>query len=213
MIIIFDFDFTLFSSKKFFQALQKEFWKWGVSESLFKGTFQASKLRGKYYRPLRQIELIFKKNSRVSRERLKQSLERVLGMADRFLYPDVSAFLERTKKFHQFFIVSCGEKNFQKQKINCSGIEKYFRKVFITQADHKTFSLKKILKDGSNGIFIDDIPLNLSMAKKTFPKLITVRIKRRNGQHAEEKDNLNIDFSIKNLIELERIIKEHLKNQ
>jgi FMN phosphatase YigB (HAD superfamily) len=41
--IIFDFDHTLFSAKKFYFTLKKTFLKLGVKEKLFQETFEKSK--------------------------------------------------------------------------------------------------------------------------------------------------------------------------
>lgn len=214
MKIIFDFDYTLFSARKFYQTFENEFKKIGVSKKLFKETFEESKGKGRDYKPSRQFDLIIKKNPKISLKKLKESFKKILSKANDFLYPDVEPFLKKIENKLDLFLLSYGDKNFQREKIKKSDIAKFFKKVFITSDVNKASTFKKIMVPTSKRglkektIFIDDNPAALSAVKEKFPKVITIRMNRGEGRYKKEKSNQNIDFSVKNLKELEKILHQ-----
>lgn len=214
MKIIFDFDHTLFSVRKFYQTFENEFKKIGVSKKLFKETFEESKRKERYYKPSRQFDLIIKKNPKISLKKLKESFKKILSKANDFLYPDVEPLLKKIENKFDLFLLSYGDKNFQREKIEKSDIAKFFKKVFITSDINKASTFKKIIASASKRglkektIFIDDNPAALSAVKEKFPKVITIRMNRGEGRYKKEKSNQNIDFSVKNLKELEKILHQ-----
>ncbi len=207
MKIIFDFDHTLFSAKQFYFAFKKAFFKLGVEENLFQETFEKSKGKGRDYKPYRQFKLVIKLKPKISLKRLKETFDKILKKAPKFLYPDTVWFLKRWRKKAKFILLSYGEEKFQRDKIKTSKIEKYFQKrVKITRDIDKVKPFKKLFQKKEKLIFIEDNPTALSEAKKIFPNVITIRINRGEGKYSKEPNNPQIDFSIKNLKELDRIL-------
>jgi len=207
MKIIFDFDHTLFSAKQFYFALKKAFFKLGVKEKLFQETFEKSKGKGRDYKPYRQFKLVIKLKPKISLKKLKETFDKILKKAPKFLYPDTIWFLKRWRKKAKLILLSYGEEKFQRDKIKASKIEKYFQKrAKITQDIDKIKPFKKLFQKKEKLIFIEDNPTALSEAKKIFPNVITIRINRGEGKYKREPDNPKIDFSIKNLRELDRIL-------
>ncbi len=207
MKIIFDFDYTLFSTKKLFDSLREEFKGSGVSDKLFSETFQKSK--GPIgYNPENQSKLIIEEKPELNLKKLKRVFKKIISRADQFVYPDVLPVLRNLKKENELILLSYGEKKFQKEKIENSKIIKYFNKIIITQDINKVSDLKKILKEKEVGLFVEDAPNTLYEAKKVFPNLITVRIKREEGKYIKEPDNKNIDFVIRDLDGLKKIINQ-----
>ncbi len=209
--IIFDFDHTLFSAKKLYFAFQKEFEKLGVEEKLFQKTFQKSKGGDRDYKPERQFELINKKRPKIKIDNLRKSFEKTLQKAKQFLYFDVLPALRefRKRKIEMFMLsYSDGEDWFQPKKIEKSRIGRCFRKILITGDIDKTSDFGKIFNNTEKIFFIEDNPSALFKVKRLFPKVITVRINRGEGKYTLEKNNKGVDFSIKNLKELEKILKE-----
>jgi len=207
MKIIFDFDHTLFSAKQFYFALKKAFFKLGVKEKLFQETFEESKGVGRDYKPEKQFKLIHKTRPEIKIGKLKESFEKILKTAPKFLYNDVLGFLKKWSKEADFILLSYGEEKFQKLKIENSGIKKYFKRVIITRDIDKSKPFKKLFSENKKIIFVEDNPQALSKTKTSFPQIITVRINRGEGKYYQESDNPQIDFSIKNLKELEKILK------
>jgi hypothetical protein len=112
------------------------------------------------------------------------------------------------KKKCDFWLLSYGEDQFQRNKIKKARIDYFFKKFFITHDIDKVSTLKKFLKKNEKAIFIDDNPGALFKIKEQFPLVITVRINRGEGKYTKEKNNKNIDFKIKKLEEIEKILKE-----
>ena len=207
MKIIFDFDHTLFSAKQFYFALKKAFFKLGVKEKLFQETFEESKGVGRDYKPEKQFKLIHKTRPEIKIGKLKESFEKILKTAPKFLYNDVLGFLKKWSKEADFILLSYGEEKFQKLKIENSGIKKYFKRVIITRDIDKSKPFKKLFSENKKIIFVEDNPQALSKTKTSFPQIITVRINRGEGKYSQKPNNLQVDFSIKNLKELEKILK------
>ncbi len=206
--IIFDFDHTLFSAKKFYKATQDAFKKLGVEGKLFQKTFQKSKGEGRDYNPERQFKLIFEKEPKIKIKDLRKAFSNVLKDAPKFFYNDVSDFLKKWQKQADLILLSYGEEKFQGQKIEASKIGKYFKKIIITRDIEKLRPFKEIFTSNKKIIFVEDNPAALFRIKTIFPKVIAVRINREEGKYAKEKNPSNIDFSVKNLIELKEIIKQ-----
>jgi N-acetylglucosamine kinase-like BadF-type ATPase/FMN phosphatase YigB (HAD superfamily) len=211
MKLIFDFDHTLFSTKKLYSAFKEAFLKLGVEENLFWETFEKSKGRGRDYKPERQFKLIQKSRPEIKIGKLKKSFEKILKTAPRFLYNDVSAFLKKWSKEADLILLSYGEDNFQKLKIENSGIKKYFKKIIVTKDIDKTKPFKKLFSENKKIVFVEDNPQALLKTKASFPQIMTVRINRGEGKYCQKPNHRRIDFSIKNLKELNKILKR-LKN-
>lgn len=219
MKIIFDFDHTLFSAKKLYQAFQKAFEKLGVDEKLFQETFEKSKRKGRNYKPEKQFKLITQEKPEISIKKFEKTFEEVLNQSNKFLYPDVLTILKKLRRDNDLIILSYGEDWFQRKKIKKSlhqsklgagqaKIAYFFKKIFITQDINKVSTLKRFLKKGEKAIFVDDNPQALSEIKKNLPNLTTIRINRGEGKYTRELNNPQVDFSIKNLKELEKILNK-----
>lgn len=99
------------------------------------------------------------------------------------------------------------------KEINKLKIKKYFKKIFVSKElktrkpflkFYKTI-LKKTNLKGNETIFVDDTKRNLKGAKKC--KMITVQMVNP-GDDDRNKLNFKSDFEIKDLNELEKIIKK-----
>ena len=208
MKIIFDFDHTLFWTKGFYDALKRAFKKLGVNEKLFQESYQKSKEINKVFKPLRQFKLIIEQKPEIREKDLTKTFNRVLRNAPQFLYKDILSFLEKWQKKADLILLSYGEKMFQKQKIRASGIQKYFKEIIITKDVEKLKPFKKIFKNSEKTVFIEDNLQTLSKIKKIFGSVITVGMNRKKRRYSQISDNKNIDFLIKNLQELEKILKK-----
>ncbi|MEA3293069.1 MAG: HAD hydrolase-like protein [Patescibacteria group bacterium] len=213
MKIVFDFDHTLLSTKKFYFSIRKRFRKSGVSEKEFFRTYEDSRDRDGNYEPWRQVDLLVKRNKQIQKQKLIEELEESLKKCSNFLYSDVRLFLKKIKDDNELFILTYGVGRLQEEKINHTKIQPFFKKIFVSPNIDKSITLQKIIKKNEKAIFIDDYPETLFKAKKKFKNLITVRINRGEGKYSILLDNSEIDFSIKNLGQLECIINEIKKSK
>lgn len=207
MKIVFDFDHTLFSTKKIYQLIKESFFKFGVCEQLFQETYQKLRDEDRGYNPFFQLKLIKKEKFKIEENIFKKEFEKVLKKAPQFLYQDTIWFLKKWQGQAELILISLGEEKFQKSKIRAAGIEKYFQEIVITQGINKIKDFKKFFRYKENIIFVEDDPGALSIIKEVFPKVITIRINRGEGKYIQEPDNSQINFSIKNLKELDEILK------
>lgn len=205
MKIIFDFDCTLFDTREFKLSFQKAFEGLGVNEKLFFKTYNDSKM-GQVYDPKVHFKLIENSKPEIPIGKMEKTLNKLLKESPKFLYPDTVPFLEKWQNKAELILLSFAKEQFQKEKIKKSSIEKFFREIFITQDINKTVLLNKILGPEKRAIFVNDDFQTLSEIKKSFPKVITVRVDRGEKKYRREPDNSQIDFSIKNLKELEKLM-------
>lgn len=212
MKIIFDFDYTLFNTKKFYKALQINFKKLGINKELFSETYKKSKKKRGYYQPLKQFNLITKEKTGLSLELLEKSLKKTLSQTNQFLYSDVESFLKKINKNFSCIILSFGVSEIQKEKIKNLKIANCFEKIIIAQDIIKVKGMKQLLKKQEAAIFIDDNPRALFETKKVFPNLITVRINRGAGGYFQEPNNKKIDYFVQNLREFKKILKTYEKD-
>ncbi len=207
MKIIFDFDHTLFGTRRLYMALKEAFEKMGVEDKLFSETLR--KASGRFgFKPRKQIKMIAEEFSEVKYEQLEAAFEKIINKAEIFLYPEVSRALGEIKKENELIMVSYGDKKYQNEKIRSSKVIPFFNKIIVTQELHKVSELKKILGEGEKAIFVEDNPYALTEAKKAFPQIITVRINRGEGRYAKTPGNDKIDFTITNMEEFKKILKE-----
>jgi hypothetical protein len=206
MQIILDFDYTIFDTDKFRDAVQKIFLKRGVSAELFTASYEQSKSVSGCWNPDKQVE-IFENyvitNTQVIREKLYEAAKKT----HLFLYKDVLPFLKKSSKAYEFSILSYGEDKFQHAKINgCRTILKYFSKIIVTQDLDKSKEASELAR-GKSAILIEDNPYALSAVKKYAPNIITVRINRGAGRYATVASGEGIDYEIRGLEEMDGLVK------
>jgi len=212
MKIIFDFDHCLFSTRKFYLYFEKTFLKKGIDKEIFKKTFQLSKEKKKTYSLRKHLKYLVKFYPNFSLKELKKELSKVFKKFPDFLYPEVKEFLEKWQKKADLFLISFGEKEFQREKIKKSGISHFFKKIIIVKNELKTEEIKKLYSKKDRIFFVEDNPKALVFLKKRFKNVITVRINRGEGKYKDLPDEKEIDFSFKNLKELDEILEKVKKN-
>ena len=210
MKIIFDFDHTLFSAKKLYLAWVKSFEEIGIKEELFQKVFNDSKGGGELFDKDKIFDSLIKDKPEISYELLEEKWAKSYNESEEFLYADVLPFLERFKEEHDFYILSYGRDEIQKYKIKRVNIEHFFEEIYITRDIDKVSVLDKFLDEKEKVVFVDDNPEVLSKVKKKFPNVIAVRINRGEGKHEDWSDNPEVDFSIKSLEELEKMLLTEL---
>lgn len=198
MLIIFDFDHTLFDTPRLKAAIQEIFGKHGVDEEMFLRTHDESRGEGRDWKPERQFEIL--KNLGIQTvTSICEEFEKVMRESCMFLYEDTMSFLEKAKQDHALVLITYGESQFQEKKLQgCPKMIKYFDKIVITQNLYKDKEVGD-LSLGKTAIFVEDNPVALYAAKKYAPNIITVRINRGIGRYADEVSQEGIDYEVKDL--------------
>ncbi len=105
---------------------------------------------------------------------LTEDLYKQSGRIKEFLFPESASFLEFLKQTNQpLILLSLGEENFQKTKIDITGIGRFFDLIHIT-ADAKEEAVRKILNDFKTKKdiwFINDKIEETKKVIKFFPHL------------------------------------------
>jgi len=130
------------------------------------------------------------------------------------LYDDVKDALNSLQKISILGISSEGESGLQRKKMQKTNIEKYFKEENIHIAKNKPNSLKKNLSQyKKNNLFLLDDKLTiLRQAKKSFPLIFTIWVRR--GKYAQEQKEVadfRPDAQVFNLTQAVDIIKSKLK--
>lgn len=192
-----DFDYTLFDTYAFREKLYKILERNGLDRTYLKLTPQTENKEQK----LLNIKELFN-NLSISKnipiENFLKPLEDLYSKCSEFVYDDTIEFLNYLiSKKHKLYILTWGDKEFQKEKIQASGLYKYFDEIIYAE------QLKYMLDiDYENGIFIDDSIRDLKglynkNAKKVF------RIKRKNGKNSEKELNIKEILEFNSLKELQ----------
>ena len=211
MKIFIDFDDALFNTKQLVVDIKSIFEKNGVSEEIFKKYYkdpETEKNKGVVkYNPYKQIEKI--KAQGFDTVKIEKELPKLLKDTSRYLFKDGIRFLEELKE-EELYIVSYGDEQYQREKINNSGISGYFKKILIIDVS-KAVAIRKILKNksiksGEALIFIDDREKFLKDIKKSYPGMVTFLLKRPEGRYDDKRTGY-CDFEVKNFDEIIELIK------
>jgi len=132
-------------------------------------------------------------------EKFKKAIKRetVLKYRD-FLYKDALEFLDYAKKFGKLVLFSEGEVDFQRKKIEKSGVLKFFSKVKIYPTDSKAQNFVEFR--GKRTILIDDKP---KIADEAIPAGLSV-IRVRRGKYKTINTRFTPAIEVKNLKEIIR---------
>ncbi|HHD92536.1 MAG TPA: HAD family hydrolase [Candidatus Portnoybacteria bacterium] len=207
--LVFDFDYTLFSTNLFKDNLIYNLSQLGISPDIFWTTYRQSKKNSKYLGFNYQAKLIKKVAPQLSLKDLTSIFKGVLNQSPSFVYPETLKVLSRLSTKYHLNLISFGETKLQKEKIKKSKLDTFFQEIIISSHLEKTKSFKKIFEVKKKTFYIEDNPLAIREIKKTFPSVITIRIKRQHGTYTHKNNNQFVDYSINNLLELESIIQKH----
>lgn len=127
------------------------------------------------------------------------------------LYDEVIPLLSKLATISELGIFSKGEEEFQKTKLQKTGIEKYFELGNIHIFEDKDSNMNKIIKqyEGNKIYLVDDKLEILFNAKKINPSIVAIWVKR--GPFAQDEkllDNFSPDITVVNLKEIISIISD-----
>ncbi|OGZ46064.1 MAG: hypothetical protein A3J54_02455 [Candidatus Ryanbacteria bacterium RIFCSPHIGHO2_02_FULL_45_13b] len=201
MKIIFDFDYTLFHTARFLDALCQKFSPYSINKDAFYGGLRGAYDKKHIFRPSHFLRTLAK-DSHNQYNLLAEEFNSFCCSIDRYLYPDVVPFLRTLQKKHEFFLLTFGDKLFQNMKITGSGIIPYITRIIITEnvtKDKEAYTISGV----EPTIFVDDNPLALMAVKRYAPHIITVRMKREEGEHRDKSSGKEVDYEITSLTQLQ----------
>lgn len=212
-MFIIDFDDTLFDTEAFKQSRIKVLQEIGVSEDLFKQTYQkayANALGINTYNDGTHATALATYGFDL--ELVKKTLEVIKSHIKDFLFPDTLDFLQFLKQTDQkLILLSLGEANFQKMKIVGSDIEIFFDQIF-TVNDIKENIIQQVVSSYANepGIwFINDKIEETKKIIQQFPRLKPIL--KMSPRWPEEEYKLSLMPYFSTLSEIKEYVQEQIK--
>ena len=195
-----DFDGTLFNTEAFKEKLYAIFVMAGFEPEEIESTYKAECL-DYLYSPLDQMERLLKIHE-FNIEMAKVRLKKLIDTASSFLFSDDISYIKNID--HNIFelsLLTLGDIDFQKQKVQHSGIEKYFDHIYYCERQKWDF-LDSLAKADEKFIIIDDRPDTLKEIgkkfKRSFPILMT-RPEHDNDDPILAQHNDFSGISVKNM--------------
>lgn len=193
-----DFDYTIFDTYSFRNELYKILKANGFDRSYLKLTMEEGRQK------LINIREIFKELSKKYEIPLNNfivPLDNLYSRCENFVFSDVEDFLKYLKNNnHRIYILTWGNKEYQREKLKASKIEKYIDGAIFTEKLKYNLEL-----DYKNSIFIDDSIRDLKGLYNKDAKQV-FRIKRENGKNSDKELNIDEIKEFNSLYE----IKEYL---
>ena len=204
MKIILDFDDTIFNTHQLMREFLEIVKRADFTEEEFFEAYQKCKGRVGDFNSKIIINLLSEIRP-FNKIKAENEINLILDNSRDFVYADFFGFVNNFNK-KNLILLSFGEINFQRTKIENSGVVSYFQEVIITQED-KTENLKNILKKnkGEKIFFIDDKAEQIDKLKEKLPQIITMKMERSQGGHINTKSKLT-DYVVKDLDEAKNII-------
>lgn len=209
MNIFLDFDDVLFNTDQFRHDFQGVFEKFGIPREVFLTTYTAIKEGQEgiqtydYERHLASIQSVIP----FEEEKLRKAVMKFVSHCEGYVFSDALPFLEYFQSVGaDMFLLSYGTSLFQKEKVEGSGIERYFKKMVVGDI-HKGRALNEILgeKSGKGSWFFDDRVSHIQNVKQRNREVQTLLVSRPEGRYYDEK-TVWCDFQVKSLDEARGIL-------
>lgn len=162
--IIFDFDDTLFDSTKLKKDIFNVLKDFNIKEEHIQETYISARCD---YTFENHIEIISKYHKDIDTKEILTNLNKV--DFSKYILPDVENILEELNKKHTLILVTFGEKNFQTNKLQKSGIAKYFESKHIHITQNNKIDVIKNLTITDEVYFINDKITENESIQKEFP--------------------------------------------
>lgn len=202
MIIIFDLDYTIYKTDALVTKMAKEL---GISRQVF---FQTDKerfgKRGENFSVSKFVDFLSHKGYIDKKEKAqkKKIIKQIISKGSDFVLPEAKKIMKELRsEGHKIILLTYGDKQYQKEKIEGAKIKEYFSKIIYTDKD-KAESLKFLQNDNSLIVVVNDnakenvlIEKNLKNSGKKA-KIFLVK-----GKHNNNAKHLYKTVTIKQLSE------------
>ena len=192
-----DFDYTLFDTHAFRQGLYEILEKNGLDKTYLALTPEM-KTSGQKLLNIKELFKSLSETKNIPLNNFLEPLEELYSRCDQFVYDDSVEFIKYLKsKNHKLHVLTWGEKEFQKEKLQASKLYDYFDEIVYAEVLKYELDI-----DYTNGIFVDDSVRDLEglynkQAKQVF------RIKRPNGKNSDKELNIKEILEFNSLKELQ----------
>jgi len=177
VILVLDFDDTLFEAKRLkqdiFSLFEKEF---RIARAVVEDVYTQSKHGG--YSMEKHAALLQAQAPDVSADKIRTAMEAFYTTMQGYVFPDVLPVLERLKaKGVELILLTYGEHDFQSRKIAGTGLAQLCEKVVIT-TDAKSAAVKELFRDTHHMVTVDNTIEHLNDIKSALSEVETIAIDR-----------------------------------
>lgn len=184
MIIVFDFDHTIFDMMAMHEALYSAIRKLGVSRADYDDAYLAV-THWKMFTPSALAQRLQKAN-KVSAEKTLQAMQSVAERSREFLYEDTTEAMRRLKEAgHELYILTWGDEAWQGAKVKHSGLMPYCKEAFCLSQAKQDF-LKGWAMAHPGAVLVDDKPAEIRSVSDMKVPMRFVRMRRTNAKYADQ---------------------------
>lgn len=213
MKIIFDFDHTVFNTLSMHEDIIVAMETLGVSEEKYQRVYEDVT-----YWKMFNVDAFANRLERlfaVSSEDVVQALSKITDRSELYVYDDVKDNAkELISAGHEMYLLSWGDEEWEKNKIDNSGISSYFKKV-VTVSKVKVGYLGEWCCGNTGIVLINDKPAELKVIKEMHSNFNLIRLKRPGGKFSDQPtpDGVMEAKSMAEVVKLiEKIKPEEIKH-
>lgn len=185
MIIIFDFDHTIFDMMAMHEALYASIHKLGVSRAVYDDAYLAV-THWKMFTPQAFAHRL-QKEAGLDPAKALEAMQSVAARSRDFLYPDAESGMRKLHEAgHELYILTWGDEAWQRGKVRHSGLEPLCKGVFCFSLSKQEF-LKGWLKPGAQAMLVDDKPAEIKAVQDAKLPMRFVRMRRANAKYADQE--------------------------
>ncbi|MCK5332289.1 hypothetical protein KAJ41_00300 [Candidatus Parcubacteria bacterium] len=206
MKIVIGFDDTIFNTYKLTKEFIRHLKKSGFRSEEFKRIYIKAKDKKEDFDQKELIGL-FDQIDSSDKEKVINEIKLSLESSKKFIYPDFYKFVDNYRR-KNLILLSSASTDFQKLKIDNSGVSHFFDKIYFTP-DRKIEVLQKIYHKYPTDrvFFVDDKASEIDEVEKKIPGIVTIKIDRARGVYVNQKSKIS-NFVVKNLKQTNEIIQD-----
>lgn len=198
MKVYIDFDGTLFDTDRYTKDFMNIFHEYDINEEIFDETKKILFNENKLFNINVIIDYFIEKYD--IDIQLRRKIDDLLNHS--YIYSDVLDCLNMlVNNGYELYLLTYGDKDFQKMKIDASNISKYFKEIIITEKDKSKLNLNY-----KNSIFIDNNPIEIERFCNSKAKSV-IRIRRNNDRYSKIDCNILNNLECKDFYHVVQLLK------
>lgn len=211
MLLIFDFDDTIFDRAANKEYLGKIFEKGGANRHLFLDTYEKTKMAtGKAYNFHKHLSLL---PEACDKKTILQEFNANYARRTKdFIFPDALKFIKQVHSDtdNKLVLLSFGDEEWQGLKIVSSGVMDFFSRSVITKKP-KVAEMERVMEEcnvygvSDKILYFDDIGEEIDRVKISFPYITIFQLKRDEIRFRKHR-SMMADHTVKDFDEVKMIL-------